>query len=218
MPPRYREWLNFVFDRPTTPEAWYFDLDSGEFDAEPVELADLIATTFEQGGRDLAPYSDEQIRYGLSYILENGCSDTVYALKSDDVPLALRLRAIRSLDKLYADVFQHRCAPVLGHLSQSGGNALNDSCYMLWDASSLAYWGSTSNGHVFYDAIAEVMHHALQSSNPACVESGLHGLGHIHAYQPERVEQIIDAFVRNGVARDPALRDYAHAARTGSVL
>jgi hypothetical protein len=218
MSSRYSEWLQFVFDRPTTSDAWYFDPDFEEFCAQPSELADLIATTFEQCGRDFANFSDEQIRYGLSYILENSCSDTVYALKSDDVPMASRLRAIRSLKNLYSGIFEDRCAPVLGHLSQGGGNALNYSCYMLWDASNLSYWESCANSTVFYGAVSEVLNHALHSSNSACVESALHGLGHIHLYYPRRVEEIIDTFIKSSVARFPELRQYAQAARTGNVL
>jgi hypothetical protein len=217
MSPRYSEWLRYVFDRPVTPNSWYFDLDLEPFDAEPSELVDLISSTLENCGRDLAEYSNDQVRYGLSYILDNGASDAVFALMSDDVPLELRLRAIGSLKRVYSDVFEHRCAPVLGHINEPGGNALNYTCYMLWDISPLSYWERSRERAVFYRAVCEVLDHALQSANRACVESGLHGLGHIYSSYPERVEEIVDGFLGSGMSRFPELRQYALAARKGDV-
>ena len=218
MSPKYAEWLRYVFDRQVTPNGWYFDLDDEPFDAEPIELAGLIASTLENCGRDLAAYSNEQLRYGLSYVLDNGSSDSVFALMSDDVPVALRLRAIDAIKRLYSDVLDKRCAPVLGHVNEPGGNALNQTCYMLWDASPLSYWERSSEPAVFYGAVCEVLAHALRSENRACVESALHGLGHVRLYYPQRVEAIIDAFLAGSVARFPELRGYAQNARIGAVL
>ena len=218
MHPRYIEWLKYVFDRPATANGWYFDVDDLEpFEADPIELVELVTCTFENCGRDLASYSNDQLRYGLSYILENGASDVVFSLMSDDVPTELRLRAIASLKHVYAEIFERRCAPILGHTGESGGNALNYICYMLWDVSPLSYWERARERDVFYRAVCEVLEYSLQSSNRACVESGLHGLGHIFSSYPERVEQIIDGFLVDSVSRAPELRQYAAAARRGCV-
>jgi hypothetical protein len=218
MHPRYTDWLKYVFDRPATANGWYFDVDDLEpFEAEPGDLVELVACTFENCGRDLAPYSNEQLRYGLSYILENGASDVVFSLMSDEVPAEQRLRAIASLKHVYSNVFERRCAPVLGNVSEPGGNALNYVCYMLWDVSPLAYWEYARNRNVFYRAVSEVMEHALQSPNRACVESGLHGLGHIYPNYPERVEQVVDGFLLGAAKRVPELQQYAEAARRGCV-
>lgn len=217
MHPRYNDWLKYVFDRPATPNGWYFDVGDLEvFQAEPSELVELVTATFENCGRDLASYSNEQLRHGLSYILENGASDAVFSLMSEDVPAGLRLRAIASLKRVYSQVFEPRCAPVLGHVNEPGGNALNYNCYMLWDVSPLSYWERSSERAVFYRAVSDVMEHALQSPNRACVESGLHGLGHIHSYYPQGVEDVIDRYLD---ARSPPaeLRQYAVNARRGYV-
>lgn len=218
MHPRYIDWLKYVFDRPATPNGWYFDVDDLEpFDADAGDLVELVTCTFENCGRDLARYSNEQLRYGLSYILENGASDVVLSLMRDEVPAEQRVRAISSLKHVYSEVFERRCAPVLGNVSEPGGNALNYVCYMLWDVSPLSYWEHARNRNVFYGAVSEVMDHSLQSSNRACVESGLHGLGHIYSNYPERVEQIIDGYLRGAAERVPELRQYAEAARRGCV-
>jgi hypothetical protein len=215
---RYFDWLKYVFDRPCTANGWYFDADDFEsFEAEPSELVELVTCTFENCSRDLSSYSNDQLRYGLSYILDNGASDVVFALMSEDVPTELRLRAIASLKHVYSAVFELRCAPVLGHIGESGGNALNYICYMLWDVSPLSWWERAQDRNTFYSAICEVLEYSLQSSNRACVESGLHGLGHVYSSYPERVEQVIDGFLLNGVNRVPELRRYAEAAKRGNV-
>jgi hypothetical protein len=178
MPSRYPEWLQYVFDHPITTNGWYFDLDLEPFDAEPVELVEFVLSTLENCGRDLAGYSNDQLRYGLSYMLDSGASDVVFALMSDDVSVDLRLRAINSIKHLYSDLFDRRCAPVLGHTSEAGGDSLNYSCYMLWDVSPLSYWERSKDRGVFYAAVCDVLEHALRCANRACVESALHGLGH----------------------------------------
>ena len=218
MHPQYIDWLKFVFDRPATANAWYFDFDrSDKFDTAPSDLVELVACTFENCGRDLALYSNEQLRYGLSYILENAASDVVYSLMSEEVHIALRLRAIASLKHVYSEVFEQRCAPVLGHINEPGDNALNYICYMLWDVSPLSYLERNRDRNIFYEAVSDVLEYSLQSSNRACVESGLHGLGHIFSSYPERVEKIIDKFLLDKVNRVPELRQYAEAARKGCV-
>jgi hypothetical protein len=215
---RYIDWLKYVFDRPATANGWYFDVDELEpFEAESSELVELVTCTFENCGSDLSSYSNDQLRYGLSYILENGASDVVFALMSEDVPTELRLRAVASLKHVYSEIFERRCAPVLGHIDEPGANALNYICYMLWDVSPLSYWERAPERGTFYRAVCDVLEYSLQSSNRACVESGLHGLGHILSSYPERVEQVIDGFLLNDVRRVPELRQYAEAARKGYV-
>lgn len=217
MSPRYQKWLQYVFDRPVTPNGWYFDLECPPFEAENNELAELIACTMENCGRDFGAYSDAQLRYGLEYIFNNSCSDAVFSIMDDAVPLALRLRAVEAIGNLYRDCFAQKCAPVLGHTSQPGGNPLNDVCYMLWDASPLSYWERSKDRQIFYRAISDVMAETLESENPACVESALHGLGHICSYYNDRVVEIIDAYLRRNVFVSAGLREYAQKASVGHV-
>jgi hypothetical protein len=217
MPPRYPEWLQYLFDRPVTSNGWYFDVDPPNFEAENIDLVALITHTMENGSRDLAGYSDAQVSHGLKYIINNACSDVVFSLMSDTVPVALRLRAIDSIKVLYRDCFTPRCAPVLCHNDAPGANPLNTVCYMLWDTSPLAYWDKAQSKEVFYRAIVGVMEAALASPNPACVESGLHGLGHIQAYYPEQVLEVISTFQRRNIFVAPQLRAYAQQASVGCV-
>jgi hypothetical protein len=217
IPPRYAEWLLFVFDRPVTPNGWYFDLEEPTFTAVASELAVLVDHTLENCGRDLARFSNEQVYHGLNYIFSNSCSDVVFSLMDESVPTALRLRAIATIKILYRDCFNQRCAPVLGNIDEPGSNPLNSICYMLWDTSPLGYWENRPNKDVFYCAVVEVMAEALNSSNPACVESALHGLGHTQSYYTEKVIEVIDSYLRRNVFVSPQLKEYAQHAKSGCI-
>lgn len=217
MSSRYQEWLQYVFDKPVTPNGWYFDVDCENFEANNVELVELITQTFENCGRDLVHYSDAQVNFGLCYIFSNSCSDVVFSLMDDAVPIPLRLRALASIKILYRDCFTPRCAPVLGHINEQGDNPLNSICYMLWDASPLSYWENKSNRVIFYNSVVDVLEDALNSQNPACVESALHGLGHIHSSFIDRVSEVIASYLRRNVFVSPQLKSYAQHASTGNI-
>lgn len=218
-PLRYSEWLKYVFDRPVTPNGWYFDSEDTDFKAEEIEMVALVTHTFENCGTDLAAYTEAQVSHGLTYIFDCACSRVVFALMSDNVPISLRLQAISAIKVLYKNCLGPRCAPVLGHNSEPGGNSLNYICYMLWDASPLSYWERTESPdrEIFYNAVVDVLEDALNSSNPACIESALHGLGHILSSHIERVTQVITAYQNRNVFQLPQLRLYAQQASVGRV-
>lgn len=217
MPLRYQEWLQFVFDRPVTPNGWYFDLDISTFEVNTVEISELVAHTLENCGRDLDKYSQDQIGYGLNYIFSNSCSDVVFSIMDDAVPMSLRLRVIASIKNLYRDCFASKCLPELGHTAKHRRNMLNNVCYMLWDMSPLSWWENRPNRSIFYGAIVDALEDALTSPNPACVESALHGLGHIHSSYIERVEDVVAAYLRRNVFVHPQLKVYAQKASIGNV-
>ncbi|MGB7192763.1 MAG: hypothetical protein WBD81_04835 [Collimonas pratensis] len=217
MPPRYQEWLQHVFERPLTPNGWYFDLEDVEFKAEHADITLLVAHTLENCGRDFDNYSLSQLSFGLRYIFNNSCSDVIFSLMDDAVPLPLRLRVIASVKILYRDCFTPKCAPVLGHVDEPGANPLNGICYMLWDDSPLAWWENRPHRPVFYDALADVLGEVLGSSNPACVESALHGLGHMLPNYIERVTEVITGYQRRNIFLSPQIKAYAQRASTGNI-
>jgi hypothetical protein len=218
MPPRYYEWLKHFVDRPTTENGWYFYVEDTHFDADEIELNLLITHTLENCGKDLTVFSDSQINYGLMYIFNNSCSDIVFALMSDDVPAEIRLRAIDSIKILYEDCIAPRCAPLLGHINELGSNPINEICYMLWDASPLSWSESkpSPEREIFYNAVIDVLEEALTSKNPACVESALHGLGHIQSSCIEPVTEVIKNYLKN-VSVSTQLTTYAKQAILGNV-
>ena len=70
----------------------------------------------------------------------------------------------------------------------------------------------------YYAAIAEVMQQCLGLSNPACIESGLHGLGHLATFLPDIAVPIVDGYLKNRKKQPKALVEYAKMARTGMIL
>lgn len=223
-PRRYRDFLAFVFDRPEaephTSEAWYFDGFDEDFTADAAETVELYRHAFENCGTDLAPFSDGQITLGLNYLFNNSCGSLIFALASEEVPMPSRVAAVHSMKHLYSDCFDRRCAPVLGHIDEKGGNALNGICYMLWDVTPLGWWSDGDNERMapMADAIFSVLQHGLSSRNDASVESVLHGLGHFKHRYPREVEGLIDRFLAKRKDVRNELRRYAEAARTGCIL
>lgn len=69
-----------------------------------------------------------------------------------------------------------------------------------------------------HEATLKVMTEILDPPSELCRFSSLHSLGHWHARHPERVGQIVDAFVRRHQNLRPHVIEYASRARLGSVL
>lgn len=218
LPDRYEEWLAFVFDRPETEREWFFEVDDIDFKATDAELVALAAVTAVRCGSDLARYSNRQVNDGLCYIFNASCLGVAACLSSPAVPRDARLSLIRSVRHLYTDCFDHRCAAVLDHIGETSGNPLNFICYMFWDVTPIAWWEDDPDRTMFYDAIFEVLEPTLYSSNDACVEGALHGLGHIKLYTEERVPAVIVRFLERRRDLRKELIEYAQACATGHVL
>jgi hypothetical protein len=204
----YDQWLRALFDRPDDAgREWYWD--SGlDIEATDEQKVVLLGRTFQRCGSDLTRFTDRQVSNGLSYIFNNSVSDTVYLLCQKGGAEEPRIDAVRQMKHLYRDCFARRCSPVLSHLSAAAG-PLNGICYMLWDVTPLTAW---------QDVVLDVMEDALYVPHDACIESALHGLGHRHPQNKERIAGIIDRFLATVKGLNPDLRQYARAAREGSVL
>jgi hypothetical protein len=188
-----------------------------ELDGTVDEIIDLFTYTMLHSGSELLRFTDAQLGHGLQHLCWNSASNVVHAVH-DHHSLDRKLRALRSIKRLYQDCLTPRAPQVLGHLSEGAAcKPLAYFCYMFWEASPLDYWPDNVLGPVAYPVVAEVMETALYSPNLAVIESGLHGLGHM-VYKYKAAAQIIDRFVserRNTVRTE--IIDYALAARTGMI-
>jgi hypothetical protein len=221
-PQRYREWLTHIFDRPVADPPWYFPTDltiDVHFHGTPAELAALFIHTMQCCKWDLAAFSDAQVDCGLNFILNNSCSDIAIDVKDESLGVDVRMSLLRSIKTLYADCYEERCAPVLSHFDEPGATPLNHTCYMLWDVSPLLYWREDPNCALFDEVLVEVLQFALALKNPACIESALHGFGHLRQIMGPTcpTKAIITRFIETRPA-SPALKAYAAAAATGCVL
>jgi hypothetical protein len=137
MPRRENEslarWIEYVFDHSVTKPAWHWTSDIPGWEGTTEQIALHLATTFEQSGRLLAKFSDEQLDQGFWFLISNSFCEFVYSLVDPTLPLSLRLRALRSFVPVFEQIMAVRCSPHLSHLDESGANPLNNACYMWWD-------------------------------------------------------------------------------------
>ncbi|MBM5570358.1 MULTISPECIES: hypothetical protein [Deefgea] len=217
-PARYQEWVSYIFSF-SADSFWGLGAESeiSTFDATDAELVDLTAYMLENCGREFASYSNEKISTALDFVFNNSYSDIAFSLISDSVPLESRMRLIRSIYCLYRDCFDVRCAEFLGHLNETTDNSLNQVCYMLWDISPIAYLGDRKNKQQLYDAMIDILEECMSLANPACVESALHGLGHLYSVSEDRIENLIASKLKSRVFIPTSLKSYAELAMKGRV-
>lgn len=209
---RYQEWLTHLFDHPVSEPAWHWDLDAPSFLAEESEIAELIELTFLNSSTDLHRFTDAQLNQGLWYLASPSCSDYLFALRSDTVPLEQRLSAIASIFVLYRDCFQQRCTQTLSHLDQQPSSPLNSICYMFWDVCPISCLCDYPNEQELADACFGVLSETFSLDHVACREAAIHGYGEFKCFYTERVEEALDRVLETGIS-DPLLREYAHKAR-----
>jgi hypothetical protein len=207
--PLYQKWIEYLFARPETEPAWYFDIDLVEFAASPEQKVRLIGDTMLRCGTTLAAYGDGQVANGLKCIFDSVGPGISYLICHSDVAEALRTEAVLRMKHLYRDCFAKRCSSALSHLDEPGAGPLNGFCYMLWDVSPVRSWK---------DVVLEVMEDALYVPHNACIESALHGLGHRYRQDRQRVPEIIGRFLARTTALRPELKRYAERAAAGMVL
>jgi hypothetical protein len=226
----YQRQLKYIFNRPTVEPAWFWTNDDSEefvFDDNPLSAFTFIEKLLVSIKSDLSVYSDEQIGLGLTYIFNSACSNLAHDFKIAEVSIERKVAALHSLFNLFRDVLNPRSEPLLSAYSQEKLSNLKYICYMFWDVCPLAFWKDftkinpdeiDSEAKIYYQAIVEVMKKCLSLSNPACVESGLHGLGHLANSLPELVVPIIDDYLQNQKNNNEILLKYAEKARTGMIL
>lgn len=202
----YEQWIRFLFDRAETenPLNW----EPSEFPATDEQKVCLAGQTFLKSGSDLAQYTDSQVCNGLRYIFDTGLSDISALICQKGVAEDLRINSVLAIKDLYRDCFFKRCTRTLSYIDEPGSSPLNSVCYMLWDISPLTRWK---------DIVIDVMEEALYLPHDACIESGLHGLGHRYNHDKIRVTETIDRFLSKTSGLRPELKIYANHARTGYV-
>jgi hypothetical protein len=211
------DWIAHVFDHPVSDPAWHWSLDAPAWEGDSQHSATFIADTFERSGELLARFSDEQLNQGFWYLVSSSCSEFMFALVEPKVPLATRLRAVRSFVPLFEQVMAVRCSPHLSHLDEQPANPLNGACYMWWDI--LPIHGMPEEpGRTEFDAeVLRVLPRLLSIPHDACRESALHGISEWQWHYPV-VSVVVDEFLARTPGLRPELVSYAQNAKVGNVL
>lgn len=215
-------WIHYIFDHPVREPEWFWDDEKDFWDPlkQPAITVQYVTQAFEKPLDSFASsYSDAQINQGLWYMLSNSCSNHMSPLKDEHVPLTARLRALKAMSVVFELVFLPRCSGNLGHLNEEASppNPLDSVCYMWWDI--LPIHGASAGPDTIptANAILEVIEYTLGLGSDSCRESALHGLGHWHSYDPQRIEEMVSRFLDENKDIRPELAAYARRARKGQV-
>jgi hypothetical protein len=217
----FAAWIAHVFDHavPYCQPPWYDLADAPLWQAPASVTVAHITRLFEDPEPPLAFLADSQIAQGLRYIIQPGASDFWIAIHDRAVPVEDRLRCLAATEPLFARLLAPRCTPHLSHRDEPGAGPLNGICYMWWDIFPALLAPSDPAAPAAAETVLAALAGILALDSPACCESALHGLGHLHHAHPRAVERIIGRFLATPSPElPPALLDYARAARCGCVL
>ncbi len=235
----YLQQLQYIFDREVSEPPWYRHPEEEDpFEEDPLKTFEFIENLCQQPKIDLAAYSNAQVGIGLIFIFDSAVSNLAYNFKGANVPIKRREQALHNLFNLFSDIFNERCEAISSAFSNEHSTKIQYICYMFWDVCALSTWmdftgintkdivaevqrryaNIENETGIYYKAIASVMQRCLGLSNPACVESGLHGLGHLATFLPEIAVPIIDRFLAAQKDKHSPLANYAQLARTGMIL
>lgn len=216
----YAEWRAFYFGR-CADGADPHSLD-WDFPALGIELARCFVHCMRNARAELSGCSDADLAFGLRALLMGDLGATADNMTCVSVRGELRLSMIDAIGALYRDVLGPRARPVLGHLGEGDGRPLDYVVYMLWDDSPAGKLIGVEREPGRGSALVEVLSQALSAEpgNPACIESILHGLGHMAAAHPAHRARIVAAIERFLATRPmprPELKTYAEAAMKGLI-
>lgn len=212
-PELYASARRYLFDRPVpaeNEEEWFWNIDTPEFDATPLQWVHIQTVLFANSGTDLAPYSDEQVGMGLNYVMSNSVSNVPHMVNDRSVPLAEAMRMMKALPALWQECIGPRMAD--GQQTESGKKRLGFACFSWFDV-----WPSFRNAkHVpewreaMWNALCDMLRSPWRDVQMAALDS----LADDGCYleRPEQVQALIEAFLRN-LRGDEELRTFAlHAA------
>jgi hypothetical protein len=216
----FQDWLEHAFSHEVRPHgnAWYFDDGAPWWNPEPHVAVRYLTDLFAEPEKALEWFSDAQIAQGLTYLVNTTASGDSGWLYCRSVPTEVRRRCVKATLNLFTTIFAPRCAPVLGHIDEPGGKALNTVCYMWWDVFPCVALADDPDREGLNLASLDVMEQMLQLDSLVCQESALHGLGHSQRTYPAAATAIIDRFLADGRPKRSELVVYANSARCGCVL
>lgn len=215
----YARALRYLFDRPVPDKSgqeWFWNVDEEEFQATPLQWTHIQTVLFAQAGRDLAPYSDEQVGMGLNYVMSNCVSNVPHMATDNSVPLADALRMMRAFSHLWRDCIAPRLAHVQAPIGSASGGRLGFVCYMWFDVWP-TFW-QARHIHEWRDAMWQVLCEMLDMPCREVQIAALHGIGHDgdELQRSGALRECMNAFIRN-VQNDEELKNYAQAAACGMV-
>lgn len=207
----FEQWVDSYFDVDVAPDERSPGMAERLYwcDVPPATSLQYLTRLFSSADTNLARFSNAQLNDGFWELV--GASGEFEVLRNDTLPREDVMRCIDSIPALFQTVFAARCAPVLGHLDEPGGNPLNSICYMWWDVFPMAIGTDDWRGQALLRAAETI----LGIDHDAIRESALHGLG--HAAQADDARAAIADFLTRTTDLRPELRRYALNAQSGCI-
>ena len=137
-------------------------------------------------------------------------------LLDEDIPVAIRLRALRSFVPLFEQVMAARCSSHLSHVEWQGSNPLNSACYMWFDEVLDRFSPERLERAQLEKELLLILRRVLDIPHNACRESALHGIGHWVRQYPQLAD-MVDEFLSRAADLRPELVAYAKRARSGNI-
>ena len=219
-PALYASMVSYLFDRPAPVDGqqeWYWDIDEPVFEASPLEWTQLQSVLFANAGRDLVSFDNEQVGMGLNYVMNNAVSMVPFAATDPTVPVDEAMRMMSAMPQLWSGCIGPRLASLHSPIGSIEGGRLAFACYMWFDIWPTFH--SVRHVECWRDAVWEVLRSMLNVPCRDVQIAALHGIGH-HVHHLDRrivIDETIAAFTRRLGADDDELRNYAEAARQGTV-
>lgn len=220
-PLKYAAALTYVFDRPEPGRRigteWYLYTDEPPFEATLLEWVKIQTVLFSNAGRDLAPYTNDQIAVGLDYLTSPSAGGVSTSWGAGPLSLEDGLRFLQALPVLWHEVFAKRLPDDRKPIGSGSGGRLDGLCYMWFDVWTAPFTLVLKSE--WREALWAALEHLLSSSARAVQVSALHGIGHLR--QDLKLDRDIDARMDRFIAAvdptDAELRHYALAAKAGAV-
>jgi hypothetical protein len=227
--PGLQTWIDYLFDLPVGNPEWYWSREAQEWVGSRAEIPALIARRFNYGCTELpARFSDEQLNQGFWFLIRHSPPNFGLVFVDERIPIAARLRALRSFIPLFEQLMALRCTPQLSHLSTIA-NPLNSACYMWWDLLRFTLWDRYTGGvdreephdTELHRELIEIMTRLLSIPHEACRESALHGIGHLFRDCPacrRSLADVVDRFLVKTTDLTTERAEYAECAKVGDVM
>lgn len=210
-------WVAAVFNHPVSEPEWYWE--SG-FDERWAALGLSDSVTVEYMTRlflrpdCLKTYSLEQVSQGIWFLIgESSPAQSAHVLLKPDTPLKKRTECVDTM----TNFFRAFVAPVAHGAADERKNPFHIACYMWWDIFP-TYGGPNAGEPALHGACLDAMMAILTIPSELCQLSALHGLNHWHRHHAEKVEAIVDTFLRKESAATRRIVEYARMARSGCAL
>lgn len=216
--PSYESWIAHCFDHPVASRAWHLAADAPEWNGPAHLTLAYLTRLFNSPVESVGHCTDEQLNQGFWYLASSSFSDHMYVLVDASLPEAARVACLAAMKNLFAALFATRCSQLLSHgtAAANGLSALNNICFMWWEALPLHGEPNDPRRIKLDQAVLAVLRETLALGSLACQESALHGLGRWSYYYRAKVRPIIEHYLVDAPA-DEALRLYARRAAEGQV-